>query len=63
MPRKKKKVKKKKALSDADIDFKSAPDFKGSDDDILAETVRVLKTQPAHVENSIKKFLREIKET
>lgn len=58
----KKRVKKKKELDDSDMDFKSAVAFSGTDDEIVAETAKLLKTQPAHLENSIKKFLKEIDE-
>ena len=59
----KKAVKKKKELDPADTDYKSANASKGSDDDILSETAHLLKTQQAHLENSINKFLKDIQDS
>jgi alanyl-tRNA synthetase len=51
----KKALKKKQALPD--LTLKSKEEYKG---DVLAKTSEILRTQPEHVVNSLKKFLKEM---
>ncbi len=55
----KKVVKKKK---DMVIEFKSTKKEKGSDMELLEKTATVLKTQPEFVINTLRRFLKELKE-
>ncbi len=58
----KKAVKKKKELSKEDFEFKIKDVFEGTDDEVLEETAKVLKTQPSHVVNTINRFLKELED-
>jgi alanyl-tRNA synthetase len=55
-------VKKKKPIEASDLALTSTEKFSGTDDDILEETAKILQTQIPHVENTIKRFLKELEE-
>ncbi len=45
-----------------DFQFRSKESFKGSEEEILKLTASYLKTQPEHINNTLRRFLREIEE-
>ncbi len=58
----KKAKKKKKPLKPEELELKSTDISSGSDDELIEETATTLKTQVAHVPNTISKFLKELEE-
>ncbi|MBW2997037.1 alanine--tRNA ligase, partial [Candidatus Woesearchaeota archaeon] len=58
----KKALKKKAPLSAEELKLTVVSEASGTDDEILEKTAQILKTQPQHVENTIKRFLKELEE-
>ena len=55
-------LKKKKPITKKDLELTSTEKSKGTDEELLEETAKTLQTQPQHVGNTIKRFLKEVKE-
>ena len=52
----------KKNIKPEELELSSNSIFNGNDKEILIETARILKTQPEHINNTLKRFLKEINE-
>ena len=55
-------VKKKKPLTKDDVTLTSTGKFPGTDDEILEEAAKILKTQQQFVSNTVSRFLKELEE-
>ncbi len=58
----KKAAKKKQDLDPKELELTVLSESPGDDDELLEKTAQILKTQQQHVENTIKRFLKEIEE-
>ncbi|MBU2561385.1 MAG: alanine--tRNA ligase [Nanoarchaeota archaeon] len=58
----KKAAKKKQPLEAGELELTSTETEAGSDDELLDKTANILQTQTQHVENTIKRFLKELEE-
>jgi alanyl-tRNA synthetase len=56
----KQKIKKKKQMTSEELQLKNKEKFEGSNEEILIKTAEILKTQPEHIINTIKRFMKEI---
>ena len=58
----KKALKKKKPLRAEELKLTVLSEASGTDEEILEKTAHILKTQPHHVGNTIRRFLKELDE-
>ena len=55
-------VKKKKKLSIKELELTAKEKFKGNNEEILVKTAEILRTQPEHILNTVKRFKKELEE-